>query len=168
MQQQTLYNITDDYLTVMEMLYDPEQDQQVIQDTLEGIMGEIEYKADEIAKIIKEIKADADKIKAEEMRLHSRRSLLEGKAAWLKDYLQANMEAIGVKKFKTELFSYNIQKNGGKQALTIDVEDVNDIPKEFLIPQDPIPNNDAIRTLLKTDKVAWAHLEPRGESLRIR
>lgn len=77
------------------------------------------------------------------------------------------MREIGRMKFKTALFSFNIQKNGGQQPLVI-TGSLEDIPGCFLIPQDPVPNNEAIRTLLGERQVEWAHLEPRGESLRIR
>lgn len=45
---------------------------------------------------------------------------------------------------------------------------LEDIPGKFLIPQPAVPNNEAIRKLLEEREVDWAHLEPRGESLRIR
>lgn len=96
-----------------------------------------------------------------------RRKGLEDRQKWLKDNLEANMREIGKTKFKTALFSFNIQKNGGLQPLIIDGA-IDDIPGRFLIPQDPVPNNEAIRSLLAEKQVDWAHLEPRGESLRIR
>ena len=85
----------------------------------------------------------------------------------MKDTLEANMRAVGKTKFKTALFSFNIQKNGGLQPLVIDGL-IDDIPGKFLIPQPPVPNNEAIRKLLAEKQVDWAHLDPRGESLRIR
>lgn len=163
-----LYELTDAYETVINMLYDDEIDEQVVIDTLEGIEGEFEAKADNYAKLLKNINSDIKAIKEEEERLYARRKTLENRATRLKDTLEANMKVIGKTKFKTELFSFNIQKNGGKQPLVIDVLDVNDIPKEYLIPQDPIPNNELIRAMLEIKNLPWAHLEPRGESLRIR
>ena len=77
------------------------------------------------------------------------------------------MRQIGKTKFKTALFSFNIQKNGGVEPLVIDGA-IDDIPGRYLIPQPPIPDNEAIRALLAEKQVEWAHLEPRGESLRIR
>lgn len=164
----TLYELTDIYDTVMNMLYDEDVDQQTILDTLEGIEMEFEDKADNYAKIIKNISSDVEAIKAELDRLQARKIALENKSKWLKDTLEANMKLIGKTKFKTTLFSFNIQKNGGLQPLVIDEVDVNKLPKEFLIPQDPLPDKDKIRQLLETQQVPWAHLEPRGESLRIR
>lgn len=79
----------------------------------------------------------------------------------------ANMQAIGKEKFKTSLFSFSIQKNGGKEPLVIDGS-IEDIPGKFLVPQPPVVNNDAVRALLVEKQVDWAHLEPRGVHLGIR
>ena len=158
-----LYKLTEQYQILQDMAYDPEVDEQTLRDTMEGLWGEIEEKADGYAKIITGMKADIEALKEEEERLYARRKRLEDRQKWLKDNLEANMREIGKTKFKTALFSFNIQKNGGLQPLTIE-----DIPGRFLIPQDPVPNNEAIRSLLAEKQVDWAHLEPRGESLRIR
>ena len=48
-----LYELTEQYDGVMNLLYDGETDEQTILDTLEAIEGEIEDKADNYAKIIK-------------------------------------------------------------------------------------------------------------------
>lgn len=162
-----LYELTEQYAILMSMMYDPEVDEQTVKDTMEAIWGEIEDKADGYAKIIISMKADVEVLKNEEERLFSRRKRLEDRSKWLKENLMANMQAIGKEKFKTALFSFSIQKNGGKEPLVID-GNLQDIPGKFLIPQDPVINNDAVRELLAEKQVDWAHLEPRGESLRIR
>ena len=77
------------------------------------------------------------------------------------------MREMGKTKFKTALFSFNIQKNGGLEPLVI-TGTLDDIPGKYLIPQPPKPDGDKIRALLAEKQVDWAHLEPRGESLRIR
>ena len=102
-----------------------------------------------------------------EDRLFARRKALENRRKRLMENLEANMREIGRTKFKTALFSFNIQKNGGLQPLVIDWA-VEDIPGRYLIPQPPVPDNVKIRKLLEEKSVEWAHLEPRGESLRIR
>lgn len=162
-----LYELSAQYEEVLNMLYDGETDEQVIFDTLEGIEGEIEDKADNYAKLIKSLAADADALKAEEERMRTRRQALENRAKRLKETLQANLEFIGKTKFKTILFTFSIAANGGKQPLEI-TENIDEIPGKYLIPQPPIPNKDAIRELLEKKEVDWAHLAPRGKSLRIR
>lgn len=163
----SIYELTDQYEEILNMLYDGETDEDLIFDTLESIEGEIEDKADNYAKLIKQLTADAEILKAEEARLFARRKSLENRAARLKSNLQANLEFIGKTKFKTLLFSFCVATNGGKQPLTI-TENLGEIPGKFLIPQDPVVDKDAIRELLEEKEVDWAHLEPRGKSLRIR
>ena len=57
MKMSNLYQLTNNYETVLNMLYDEDADEQMILDTLEAIEGEIEDKADNYAKIIKELEA---------------------------------------------------------------------------------------------------------------
>ena len=163
----SIYELTDMYKTVEDMLYDGETDEQTILDTLEGIDGEIEEKADNYAKLIKNLLSDAAALKEEEERMYNRRKSLENKAQRLKDTLQANLEFVGKTKFKTLLFSFSVAKNGGKQPLSI-TENLEDIPGKYLIPQPPKVNNEAVRELLKDKEVEWAHLEPYGTHLNIR
>lgn len=159
-----LYELANNYATVLDMLYDDEIDEQMILDTLEGIEGEIEYKADAYAKIIKELLGDAEKAKAEKQRLEARQKAFENRAKILKNNLQQIMTQIGKTKFKTDLFSFNIQKNGGKQQLEID----GDVPEEYT--KVVIENDvDKIRAELEAGKkLPFAHLKARGESLRIK
>lgn len=162
-----LYELTEEYEAVLNMLYDGEADEQTIFDTLEGIEGEIEDKADNYAKLIKSIKADAEILETEEKRLYSRRKSLEARSQRLKDTLQANLEFIGKTKFKTALFSFSVSKNGGKQPLEI-TDNLEEIPGKFLIPQPPVVNKDAVREYIKEKEVEWAALKPYGTHLNIR
>lgn len=140
-----------------------EVEYQVVVDTLEGIQGEIEVKADAYAKIIKTLEGQADAIKKEEDRLSQKRRSLETNVKNMKLSLERAMIATDNKKFKTTLFSFNIQKNPA--SLVIDKPD--EIPEQFLIPQDPKVDNAKIKELLKTQELPYAHLSY-SESLRIR
>ncbi len=162
-----LYELTEQYDGVMNLLYDGETDEQTILDTLESIEGEIEDKADNYAKIIKNMLGEAEAVKREKDRLQARQQALENRAKWLKDTLQANLEFIGKTKFKTELFSFSVSSNGGKQPLVI-TDNLGEIPGKYLIPQDPVVDKDAVRELLKDKEVEWAKLEPYGKHLNIR
>lgn len=162
-----LYELTEQWDAVFNMMEDGETDEQVIFDTLEAIEGEIEYKADNYARIIRNLQANVSALKAEEERLFQRRKSAENHIQRLKDTLQANLEFIGKTKFKTDLFSFSVAKNGGKQPLSI-TDNLDEIPGKYLIPQPPKVNNDAVRELLKDKEVDWAHLEPYGRHLNIR
>lgn len=162
-----LYELTEQWEDVFNMMEDGETDEQVIFDTLESIEGEIEDKADNYAKMIRNLQASVDVLKAEEERLYQRRKSTENHIQRLKDNLQANLEFIGKTKFKTDLFSFSVAKNGGNQPLSI-TGNLDDIPGKYLIPQPPKVNNNAVRELLKDKEVEWAHLEPYGRHLNIR
>lgn len=159
-----LYQLTNNYETVLNMLYDEDTDEQMILDTLEAIEGEIEDKADNYAKIIKELEAKQNARKEEAKRLTESVKVFENRVKVLKSNLFNSMKKTGKTKFTTDLFSFNISKNGGKQTLTIDGE----VPEEYI---KTITENDTdkIRQVLeKGEKLTFAHLEPRGESLRIK
>ena len=162
-----LYEISEELVTLEDMLYDDTVDQETVQDTLEMINMDFEDKADNYAKIIRTMDASIKALKDEEQRLSGRRKSLEERQKWLKDTLEANMRYTGKMKFKTPMFSFSIQKNGGLEPLVITGE-LEDIPGSYMIKQPPIPDNMKIRKLLEEQPVEWAHLEPRGESLRIR
>lgn len=159
-----LYQLTNNYETVLNMLYDEDADEEMILDTLEAIEGEIEDKADNYAKIIKELEAKQNARKEEAKRLTESAKVFENRVKALKSNLFNSMKATGKTKFATDLFSFNIAKNGGKQTLTIDGE----VPEEYI---KTITENDTdkIRQALeKGEKLTFAHFEPRGESLRIK
>lgn len=161
------YELSESYQTVMDMLYEEDMDPQTVKDTLEGISGESEAKAESLAKIIRMLQAQAELSKAEAQRLSDRAQSFSNRADFMKSVLFENMKAMNIRKFKTPLFTISIVKNGGKEPLVI-TGSIEDIPGKYLIPQQPKIDNDAIRDLLKEKEVDWAHLEPRGEHIGIR
>lgn len=159
-----LYQLTSNYETVLNMLYDEEVDEQMILDTLESIEGEIEDKADGYAKIIKELESKRDARKTEAKRLADSAKVFDNRISQLKQNLFNSMKQIGNSKITTDLFTFSIVRNGGKQALTID----GDVPEEYT--KAKIENDtDKIRKALEDGiELSFAHLEPRGESLKIK
>lgn len=160
----TLYELKENWRKVSNMLYEEEFDEKCILDTLESIEGEIEDKADNYAIIIKELLSDAEVCKQEKLRLEARQKSFENRARLLKNKLEEIMRETGKIKFKTSKFNYSIQANGGLQPIWID-EDYSNIPQKYLKVE---PDNTKIRQALEKTELPFAHLEPRGESLRIR
>ena len=161
----TLFDLTGKWLELYDMADDPDMDADMWFDTIEGLDGEIEDKADGYAKVITQLNADATAIKAEEDRLYRRRTTIENRIKNMKSRLQGMMEITGKKKIKTELFSFGIQKN----PASVVIDDEKMIPGEFLIPQAPKIDKTAIKDALKAgvDMAGIAHLE-QTQSLRIR
>lgn len=158
----TLYQLQEEYMELLEMAENPDIDEQIITDTMEAIAGEIETKADGYAVVIKELEADARKLKDEEARLNARRRTIENNITTMKSNLQTAMTETGKTKFKTELFSFGIQKNPA--SVVIDGE----VPEEYLIAQEPKVDRKKLLADLKFGKnlEGVAHLEQK-ESLRI-
>ncbi len=161
----TLYEITGDYLCLLEMLEDEGNlDPQAFADTLDGIEGEFEIKADNYARIIKELRAESEKYAAEVGRMQKRMETLANNEKRLKQHLYESMKATGKLKFKTDLFSFGIQKNSGIKPMEI-IEGVK-ITKNYM---KMVPDNAKIREALESGKkLPFAVLKERGEHLSIR
>lgn len=163
----SMYELTANWAAVLEMAQDPDIDPQAIADTLESIGGEIEEKAENSAIIMKELEAEAAKLKAEEQRLKDRRAKVENNIKDIKQRLFDAMKMTGKEKFKTELFSFSIAKNGGKIPVIVDV-DTADLPDDLVTITEK-PNLDAIAAFLEQNpESTLAHFGERGESLRIK
>ena len=163
----TLYELTNDYMNLLELAEDPDIDEQAFMDTLEGIEGALEDKAEGYAKVIRTLEGDAAACDAESKRLRNKKQTIENNIKRMKTALQFAMQATGKTKFKTALFSFGIQKNPA--AVVMDEAYIENIPERFLIPQDPQIDKKAIKEALKNgeDLSGLAHLE-QTESLRIR
>lgn len=160
----TLYELTEDYMNLLELAEDPDIDEQAFTDTLEGIDGALEDKAEGYAKVIRTLEGDAAACDAESKRLRTKKQTIENNIKRMKSALQMAMEATGKRKFKTPLFSFGIQKN--PESVVID--HAGKVPASYWIPQPPELDKKAIKAYLKENEgVEWAHLE-QTESLRIR
>ena len=139
----TIYELTADYLEVLEMANNPDIPADAIADTLEAVGGEIEMKAENTAKILLELKTSAENLKAEEKRLKSKRESIENNITAIKERLYTAMKVTGKTKFKTNLFSFSIGKN--PKSLVVDYPER--VPAEYLIPQQPKVNNAKLKRI---------------------
>ena len=159
----SLYEMSHEWENVFEMLLDPDVPEEAIFDTIEMIEADMDTKADGYAKIIKSMDGDTAQIDAEIKRLQNRKASISNRQKALKQRLYDTMKATGRTKFKTPLFSFSIQQNGG--ARPVDLTDV--VPAEWLKPGDP--DTKRIREYLEAGhELPFAVLADRGESLRIR
>ena len=158
----SLYSITEEYLQLLNM--EEDIDEQAFKDTLESITDELETKADNIAKIIKELEGDVDTLKKEEERLAKKRKSIENKKSKLKDYLEESMILTGKSKLKTKLFGFTIQKN----PPSLDIKAEENIPKNYYIEQQPkLDKKELLKAIKEGLEVEGVELK-QSESLRIR
>mgnify|MGYP002674641964 CR=1 FL=1 len=151
-------------MALLEWLEEEENiEDSAIMDTIKAIDEDFEDKADNYAKIIKELKAEAKKFEAEKKRLEDRQRAMENRVKLLNKYLYDNMKATGKTKFKTGFFSFGIQKNGGLQPIEIDTANV---PDEYMYKE---PDNTKIRQALKEGKdLSFVTVKEYGDHLVIR
>lgn len=126
-----LYEIKNEFNELLLMADEQGLSLDDIKDTMDGIEFEFEEKADSTAKMIKTLIADADSVKSEKDRLAKRETALRNSADNLKKYLETMMLEVKKKKFKTTLFSFNIQKN--PKTVKVEVEEL--LHKKYLIKQ---------------------------------
>lgn len=158
----TLYELTGQYLALMEMA--EEADPDILRDTLEALDGEIEEKADNCAKVIKNLEGKEDALDKEIARLQDRKRSVNNSIKSIKGNLERAMITTGKKKFKTDLFSFGIQKN----PPTVQVMDEAAVPEQFWKQQDPVLDKKALMAFIKENgPTEYAQLT-QGESLRIR
>ena len=154
-----LYELTEIYLNLKDM--DIEEGD--LNSALENIDDEIETKADNIAKVLRDFDGDIDALKSEEERLAKKRKAIENRQKHLKEYLQNAMLVLDKRKFKTDLFSFNIQKN----APSLKILDESKIPEDYYKIEKKLNKND-LKEALKNGLFEDAAELVSSESLRIR
>jgi hypothetical protein len=160
----SLYVLAHEYQDVANKLLESDFDEQTIKDTLEGFSGELEVKAKNVAMFIRNLESGAEQIKMAEKAMADRRKSLENKAQSIKDYLFNNMKVANISKIECEYFALTIKKNPPKLV----IDDETKIPDEFKKEVVSVSiDNAAIKELLKTQELDFAHLE-QGERLEIK
>ena len=162
----TLYELTDEYLELLSLAEDPDVDPEVFADTLEGLSGEIEVKAENYGIMIKELESQEKKFSGEIDRLTINRNTIRNSIKRMKENLLSAMVAMDKPKIASEHFKFSVAKNGGLQPLSLAPIDM--IPDEYII-MEPKADTDRIRRDLNDGvELSFAHLEERGTHLNIR
>lgn len=146
-----LYQLAEQYLADLRKLEDLDLDEQTMMDTLEGLSGELEVKATNVAMFCRNLEASADAIKQAEAQMAARRKAIENRAARIRDYLKANMERTGI----TEIASPHLKLAIRKNPPAVHVEALELVPMEFFKPALPPPpslDKKAVGDALKAGK----------------
>ncbi len=140
----TLFEIASQYQADLRVLEELDIDEQTFLDTLEGLSGDLEVKAKNVAMFAKNLQANADAIKQAEDAMVKRRKAIENKVSRLTDYLLHNLQACGISKIDSPYLSIAVRKN--PESLIVDFE--GSIPDGFYI-QPPTPPKVLDKRLLK-------------------
>ena len=160
----TIYDIQNQFLALYDLASDPDVDWDVFEDTLEGLEGDLEEKAINYGKVIRNLEAEGEAIKAEIERLQKQKKVRENSVERMKAALKTAMEIANKPKIDTALFKFCIRKNPA--SVVIDQGAV--VPEQFLVPQDPKVDKTALKEALKAgEEFEGIHLE-QGTSLSIK
>lgn len=109
-------------------------------------------KAENVALFIKNLRAEAEAIKAEEKSLASRRKQTERKAQSLMDYLQYCLDG---DKLKTPKVAVSYRK-----SVRVECDDIGEVPEMFLRFKEPELDKTLVKQAIKSgNDVAGCHLE---------
>lgn len=96
-----LYELANDYTALLCAMEEEDIPEEALADTLEAIKGEIEVKADNIACMLKNLLAESEAIRAEEVKLAERRKAKEKAYDRLKQYLGDVLQQMDISKVET-------------------------------------------------------------------
>ena len=160
----SIFDINAEFQSLYEMATDPECDEQVFNDTLEALTGELEVKAAGYTQVIKQLEMEAKQAKEISQQFYEKQKTRENHVKQMKDALLYAMTQIGKDKVEAGDFTIKIQNNGGQQPLILDAE-VPDSYNRLIIE----PDKDKIRRALESgETLDFAHLEERGKHIVIK
>ncbi len=162
-----LYQLAADYKEAAERLSESGLDEQTITDTLEGLSGDLEWKAIHLAKIIRNIEAETAAIREAVDDMVKRANTEEAKANRLRKYLKDCLQQADLRKVSCPFFVISVKATPA--AVVIDDEKM--IPGNWMVwppLPPPRPNKRLIAEAIKAgEKVPGAHLET-GTRLEIK
>lgn len=136
----SLFTLAGEYIEAAEKLAEMDLPPDVVKDTLEGLKGTLEVKAENVAIIMRNFEATAEAGKVAMAQLSARVKLIEARAERLRSYLKEQMEATKITKIECAMFALSIKSNPGKLSIT--APDL--IPDEYKrMPDVPLPVPDA-------------------------
>lgn len=164
----TLYSLTDEAKAALDnmsaLVESGDLPQEALTDTMEGLLGEVNDKANAVACYARNIDGNISALEAHKKEIDKRIKGLKAKQDWFKGYLLTNMQKLDITKIECPLFTITRKKNPHK--VVIDNEDK--IPAEFKTTQEVVSiDKKGIKQALKDGPVSWAHLE-QGESVTIK
>lgn len=163
----TLYDIAAEYRQTADKLADLDLDEQTIADTLEGMSGALELKAQNVVMFARNLEATATAIKEAETAMASRRKAIEHRAAGLRRYALSAMQVAGVQSIECPYFKLSVRKN----PPAVEVFDAAQIPAQFMRtpePPPPAPDKKAITEAIKAGKEVPGARLVSGERLEVR
>ena len=132
-----IFDISSEYFDALEALEIDENGEVLGYEKVDAIAKDFDSKAENIAQYIKELKYEAEALKAEQDKLSERRKSVENKAEWLKGMLTEAFELIGKEELKTAKCRISFRPSESVNIIGVDY-----LPDEYK----------RIKTVIEADK----------------
>lgn len=161
----SLYDLKKQYEDVLQFEIENEEDAKAMIALLDEASDDVETKIGKIGHVMKTLDYEMEALREEEKELAAKRKAREGKRKRLADYCFETMKAVGLTKIEQIDRTVSIQKN----PPSLKVLDMDAVPAEWWIPQDPKLDTSGLKVWVKEheDECDYAYLE-QGESLRVK
>lgn len=162
----TLRELSKELVEVRDLALDPDVPAEAIKDTLDGMEGMFNDKAVSVVHVLLNADADIAALDSELTRLSTRKKHIQNAQDRLKEYLRLNMEAAGITKITSPLFTITLA--AGRDVACVSDESV--LPDEYVRVKTTIaPDKIAILAALKSGSdIPGAHIEKSKTSVRIK
>lgn len=126
-----LYELTAEYEAILEQAFNTATDGEIdgeIALQLDAIEAELDKKLANCCRMVRNMQGIADSLQSEIGRLQTKQKSANRAIESIKDYMQANLEKIGIDKRKVDdLFTVSIQAS----PPAVSVDDLDAVPNEF-------------------------------------
>ena len=180
----TLYDITENMRALEDLIAEscdqetgdlPANVHEIIETWFDQTEGDLTTKLEAIGRLVRNWESDAEQYAAEAKRLAAKKAAAENRAKRTKEWTKFCLESAGISKQAAGVFTFAIQKNGGKKPLgwikdgiAVPELDPLELPAEYQ-KITITPDTEAIREVLENGgELEFARLQEAGTHLRIR
>ena len=165
-----LYEIVQAHRELTKLAEVEDMDEQAVADTLAGLEGDIQTKAQSVAAMALNVEAWAQAADDAAKRLADRAARMRKKGDWLRGYLLTNLKAAGIPKVESPEITVAIRKN----PASVQIAEGIILPAKYMVtpppapPPAPRPDKRAILDALKAGEQIEGCQIVQGERLEIR
>lgn len=123
-----LYEYTDMHQKALVELQDMDLPAEVVEDTLNAMVGEIEEKTKSVVAYMRNLGADVKAMKNAEQEIKQRRQRIERRIEWTDNYILTNMQANNITEISCPYFLIKPRKN----PPAVHIINADELPEEYL------------------------------------
>ena len=161
-----LFNLVGEYKEVYDLMTDPDIDEQVVNDTLEALTGEIEAKAAGLIPIFERLDMEIDACKKHKEEWAQAEKIRKNRKDRLWDMVKDTIIALGKTDLQAGDVTLHIQNAGGQLPLIVDPNAT--VPERFT--KLTIENDNSLirKALDDGEKLDFAHFGERSKVMKIK